>query len=382
MDALHIENIRCFAGPHRIPLAPLTILVGENSTGKTTLLACARLAYRLLQSLETPDFNEEPFHMGAFQQIATYRGGRGGRAQEFSLGLETQISAGQTWRLLNRFQDLRSQPALVSQHFFADERQLYEFRPRDPNEIEKSQLRPETVNRMRMTVSLRGNLDIDQVYASAPIRSEPRRTYEPGRYLTVPSGGHVPMILAQIYGSKEWAKLQKPLEDFGKASGLFKKLEVKRLGRHESSPFQVRIKVQGPAFNLIDVGYGVSQALPLAVDLLQAKPKTLFLLQQPEVHLHPRAQAALGTLLGALVASGKKRFLIETHSDHLLDRVRMDVRDGKNLKPEQVRILYFERTGVEMKVHPLSIDAQGNLLDAPASYRSFFLEEERRFLVG
>lgn len=188
------------------------------------------------------------------------------------------------------------------------------------------------------------------------------------------------MLLSQIYGSKQWERLKTALDGFGKASGLFSGIEVKRLGRQESSPFQVNIKIAGPSFNLIDVGYGVSQALPLVFDVIQGKPGTMFLLQQPEVHLHPRAQAELGTLLGAFAKADKKQFIVETHSDYLLDRVRMDVRDKKNLRPEDVSILYFERQAGEVVIHPMRLDERGNLLDVPAGYRRFSLDEERRFL--
>ena len=56
----------------------------------------------------------------------------------------------------------------------------------------------------------------------------------------------------------------------------------------------------------------------------------MLLMQQPEVHLHPRAQAQLGSFLGYLAIKQKKQFLVETHSDYLVDRVRIDVRDGKH----------------------------------------------------
>src|SRR4051812_24487835 len=75
MDRLIIENVRCFRGRHEVPLAPLTILVGENSTGKSTVLAMARLAWDLATA-ETLNFNEEPFLLGAFEQIASSEPGQ------------------------------------------------------------------------------------------------------------------------------------------------------------------------------------------------------------------------------------------------------------------------------------------------------------------
>ncbi len=101
--------------------------------------------------------------------------------------------------------------------------------------------------------------------------------------------------------------------------------------------------------------------------------------QQPEIHLHPRAQAELATLFGSLVKTQKKQFLIETHSDNLIDRVRMDVRDKKNISPDDVVILYFEKQKNGVKIYPIHLDEMGHLIDAPTTYRSFFLAEERRY---
>ena len=110
------------------------------------------------------------------------------------------------------------------------------------------------------------------------------------------------------------------------------------------------------------------------------KPPPMFLMQQPEIHLHPSAQAALGSLF-CQVAKPKRKLIIETHSDHLLDRVRMDVRDGvSNLKPRDVSILFFERGELDVNIHSLRLDREGNILDAPPGYRQFFMDETRRSL--
>ena len=140
-------------------------------------------------------------------------------------------------------------------------------------------------------------------------------------------------------------------------------------------------RIKGPQRNLIDVGYGVSQVLPVVTELLRTDAPSVFLLQQPEVHLHPSAQAALGSLF-CQIAGPKRQLVVETHSDHLLSRVRMDVRDGEgNLKPEDVSILFFERRDLDVHIHSLRIDDEGNILDAPPGYRRFFMEETTRSLL-
>ena len=176
------------------------------------------------------------------------------------------------------------------------------------------------------------------------------------------------------------------LEGFGQESGLFDEITINSLGRSEGEPFQVQIRksgrprrVKGPFRNLIDVGYGVSQILPVITELLRRDSPQMFLLQQPEVHLHPSAQAALGSVFCNIAAEGKRQIIVETHSDHLLDRVRIEVRDGEvGIKPDDVSILFFEQGELDVNIHSIRLDENGNVLDAPPSYRQFFMEETRR----
>ena len=75
------------------------------------------------------------------------------------------------------------------------------------------------------------------------------------------------------------------------------------------------------------------------------------------------------------------QLIVETHSDHLINRVRMDVRDAAvPLSPNDVSILYFERDELEVRIHSLRLDGEGNVLDAPASYGGFFMAEIARSL--
>ena len=132
------------------------------------------------------------------------------------------------------------------------------------------------------------------------------------------------MYLADVFTRRNrvWAELKRRLQEFGKAAGLFDEISIKRLGQRDSAPFQIQIRksggnLKGPLRNLIDVGYGVSQALWVITELLRPDAPPLFLLQQPEVHLHPSAQAALGSLF-CQIAGNERQIIVETHSDHLL----------------------------------------------------------------
>jgi predicted ATPase len=131
--------------------------------------------------------------------------------------------------------------------------------------------------------------------------------------------------------------------------------------------------------NISNVGYGVSQALPLVVEFLDKEKNATFAVQQPEVHLHPRAQAALGDLVYQLAIDRNHSFFIETHSDYLIDRFRLAMRRGKPQATAQ--LLFFQRTdnGNEAISVPISSDGKYPQ-NQPRELRDFFVKEESRLL--
>ena len=226
------------------------------------------------------------------------------------------------------------------------------------------------------------------VFSTSPIRSRPKRTYDPTREFYDPEGSDVPMRLMQTQATrkKEWEALKGLLVEFGKRSGLFQNIEVKNIGGSMGNPFQLKVKVRGPNSNIIDVGYGVSQILPILVRILDPpiSPRPLmgpsfFLLQQPEVHLHPRAQAELSSLLATLASGGNRAFIAETHSDYMIDRARVEIRKG-NIRPEDVSLIYLEPRGNVAKVHNISFDKMANMEGVPPHYGEFFLKEYRQLM--
>ncbi|MCH7862114.1 MAG: hypothetical protein IH998_10570, partial [Proteobacteria bacterium] len=83
----------------------------------------------------------------------------------------------------------------------------------------------------------------------------------------MPEGDHVPMVLNRIlHGTpSEKHRILDSLAGFGARCGLFDGIAIKRFGESDSDPFHVQIKVSGSAFNFVDVGFGVSQALPILI---------------------------------------------------------------------------------------------------------------------
>ena len=102
-------------------------------------------------------------------------------------------------------------------------------------------------------------------------------------------------------------------------------------------------------------------------------------MQQPEAHLHPKGQAELSSLMVDIIKRRKHNFIIETHSDYMVDRARIEIMNGKIL-PEDVSLIYLEPKGNHVEVHNITFDEQGNLLGVPPGYREFFLKESDRLL--
>ena len=421
MDSITLQNYRCFGSEAQTArLAPLTLLVGPNSTGKTSFLALIRVLWDVAFREVVPNFREEPYDLGSFEDIAYTSGGRNGRADSLvasfaeDAGVKFEATfakvAAAPFPIARRFSndeagfELSSsgfgcpvsarycitpgdwQPWGSEERVFSDKYGLFslrwivrvlELRRSPDNDADK-------IKRLLEIFDLQTEFDT-RPFASAPLRSRPRRTYDPIQSEHDAEGDYIPSYLASLSrrDADEWQLLKRGLEDFGRTSELFDEISVRSFGKSNGDPFQIQVRKfgkrrKGPWRNLIDAGYGVSQALPLLTELLRPDSPTMFLLQQPEVHLHPQAQAALGTLF-CQVAAGGRQLVIETHSDYISDRVRMDVRDGTTgLKPEDVSILYFEPGDLSVKIHSITIDHYGNLDGAPPGYRQFFADELTR----
>ena len=443
MDKIALKNFRCFGARQVARLAPLTLLVGENSTGKTSFLALIRALWEAAIGERAPNFREDPYDLGSFRQIAHDRGARGGRAESFKAGfgdgpftyaLEFAERNAAAYPVRRQFAMREVHQVEISNPTSAQssmtihigsKKWVYALKNRPilsevmltPTALLMSDVmqssehvalvegtEPEGEDYELMKKHAAFAMDTllrfgtRRVFAGAPVRAKPLRTYDPSRLDRDPEGKDVPSYLTDLFRSNPpaWRSLKKKIEEFGKNAGLFNEIRVNSFGDIGGSPFQVQFRKynkgpKGPWRNFVDLGYGVSQALPIVVELFREDMPYISLFPQPEVHLHPSAQAALGSLFSSIagerIASDgqgndeppKRQLIVETHSDYIIDRVRMDVRDKKtSLKPEDVSILYFERVGSDVTIHSLRIDEQGNVLGAPPSYGQFFLEETNR----
>ncbi len=426
-----IEEVRCFAERQNFEIRPLTFLVGENSTGKTTALACFQvLADYLDLEIRSIDFNRKPYSLGIFRDIVRNTNNEG---KAFKLGFTLNFGNENVEWLLKfvekqgafepavksvtlTFKDgkivaqeedgLQSDVYLASfneienhYHLIYDSDWLSDLPPfyylhfglEEQSEGEKAfknylRAKKESIGKGE---SLRWfSLSDTSVLSTSPIRSEPHRTYDPTRVFNDPEGSNVPMYLMQLQATQpeRWKSLKDELIRFGQQSGMFHDIDIQTFGL-SGGPFQLKFEVRGQNSNLVDVGYGVSQILPILVQTLDppiARPsrsieRHFLLMQQPEVHLHPRAQAALSSLLATSAHENRRSFLIETHSDYMIDRARIEIRKG-TIRPEDVSLIYLEPKGRTVKVHNISFDGTGDMISIPDSYREFFMKETVRLM--
>ena len=127
-------------------------------------------------------------------------------------------------------------------------------------------------------------------------------------------------------------------------------------------------------FRATNVGFGLSYILPVLTALL-TPPGTMCLIENPEAHLHPRGQTRMAELAVRAAMAGVQ-VIVETHSDHFLDGVRISVRDGL-ITPAQTAIHYFEREGNSVRVMSPEVDSNGRLSNWP---RGFFDQHEENLM--
>lgn len=139
--------------------------------------------------------------------------------------------------------------------------------------------------------------------------------------------------------------------------------------------YRVRVKVNASSSEVAipDVGFGVSQVLPVIVQSFYARENSTVIIEQPELHLHPAVQQNLADMFIGAVKSrqgGSDRgvqFLIESHSEHFLRRLQRRVAE-EVIRHEDVAVYFCESTGTGVRARPLEVDLYGNIIDWPKNF--------------
>lgn len=410
--AFRLEDLRVFRDTGVIEVPPITLVLGKNSSGKTTILRGLALIRQLVlarteseAALAGPEVD-----FGAFSDAVR----DGVRSRDIRVSVEIDTS-----KLNKRFHRLDSITSEMEPFF---ERVLVEttlhwnktsgraefqrvvlrangangaitFSRRGPGEfvvdaptlgvhslrsqpLSMASLRFMRLRREAPTKRAIGDAEealeylvyviwasledaVRSVYHIGPLREMPDRYYrldQAGRDLGLPSVVEIlsarGRALADVGVALEQMEMARSISVVKQGPGLVS-LELSELatGRH---------------VNIADVGFGVSQALPILVRVLSAPRGSTFLIEQPELHLHPSAQAELADVLYRAAKTRGVSLLMETHSEHFLLRLQRRVADT-SLTPNEIAVYFVD----EGQVRRAAMDDAGRL-DLNAMPRGFF----------
>lgn len=379
IEQLALENFKCFQQT-TIDFSKITLLTGANSSGKSSIIKA------ILAALQTNDF---PFYLspnGDYVNLGDY--------SEMVFRNDTTKEIGVSFKLntevmpSNRFYDVSAKwvqnnnvmpklsflvakgiSPLVKEYTLELKliNNLYKrsiTNPPSSETFEKlSDMSPFQKIKMFETFT---NLRRDTLFISS-FRNQPRRTYyqkaKAGRIDT--SGeGYIDQILEwEQQNSDKFNQLIKILNDLK----LINTLETNLL---QGGRFELRIQTEKDAvpMSLTDVGFGINQFLPIIVGDLQLSNGSTLMIEQPEIHLHPSIQATFGDYLTRQILDNNKHYLIETHSEYLLNRLRLNIVKGE-LTPDDVAVYYFENTPPNgTKTHKIEFGKDGQIRNAPATF--------------
>ncbi len=207
----------------------------------------------------------------------------------------------------------------------------------------------------------------DKINFISSFRLHPERTYleQTKSKIKVNNFGDGYLDQIIIWETKNKLKFQQLIKIL-KELKLLETIKSKRLegGRYEIT---VRIKKGGVDTSLSDVGFGISQFLPIIVADLQLPKKSTLFIAQPEIHLHPSVQSLFGDYLTNQIKTNSKNYVIETHSEYLLNRIRLAIVKGE-LNSDDVKIIFVDNQTKDMVIHKISFSKKGQILNAPENF--------------
>ncbi|MBC6443216.1 MAG: DUF3696 domain-containing protein [Rhodobacteraceae bacterium] len=221
---------------------------------------------------------------------------------------------------------------------------------------------------------------LDQLYYLGPLREDPRRDYlwAHSKPTDVGKRGEKAIdaiLAAQADGERRNLEPKARLKKFPemvahwlKEMGLIQEFRLDEIAEG-SNRWQVKVKKQlnSPEVLLTDVGFGVSQVLPV-ITLLYYVPKgSTVVLEQPEIHLHPLAQAELADLIISVSCRRNVQIILESHSEHLLLRLQRRIAEGL-IPSNDIRLYFCEASKGCSTIRELRLDLMGNIKNWPDQF--------------
>ena len=355
IESLFLRNFKCFE-TQQLNTGNLTILSGLNGMGKSTVLQALLLIRQSYLDGLLPETGLEL--NGSLVQMGTAKDVLYEDAQI------DELEIGVTWR-----------EGTVAKFVLQYDREA------DVLKIDPSSVDQAVFNETPFT---------DGFHYLRAERLGPRTTnavsdYQVRKHRQIGTAGEYSEHFLHVYGSED-VKLD--LLHHGRSEPTDLKSQV-QAWLHEISPgteFYVEMHPEMDIVNLsysfvtgeersnryrsTSVGFGITYVLPVLVAVLSSRAGSILLVENPEAHLHPHGQACIGELLARAAAAGIQ-VIVETHSDHVLNGVRVAVHTGL-VRPEDIAIHYFSRVEVGGRVHgsvesPI-IDKDGRLDKWPEGF--------------
>lgn len=404
-----LRNFKAFRYLEELELKPLTLLVGANSVGKSSILQSLLLLKQT--TMRPPEsgglrFNGSLVKLGNFETVISdfdkekrleYNIEVVGNAScrlELSFGVDSKkhnsldihITEGPCELSIEMDEDvvvgitfvMAGQPIPVSGFEFAD------FWP-EIIYLEHSGLKKiESLREWPGLKRIRTLIDRQLRYLG-PVRADPRPFYPIGEepILGTRGKGAIPYLLqkrddrirysADPSGELREGPLLEAINVWLAHMEITTSLTIERV---ESVAYTAAMRapsVSGRSVNLAQVGFGISQLLPVLILGLKNPPNGFLLFEQPEIHLHPRLQSGLGDFLLGVSHAGRT-VMVETHSDHLINRIRRRIAEDTTGKLAEMVQILFVHPGTDDNpssyVEPLSVDESGAIINCPPDFFS------------
>ena len=354
IDSLTIKNFKCFKAEKTFDFGRITLLTGANNSGKSSVL------YSILMMLQSDDFPRELSPNGKYVSLGDFYEIVNGHKRENTIKLELKIKdvleyipsleLNTEWKedKVNGLPTLTKFNAAIQYHQF------------DENDISDISIISDV-----FFESHRKNHKINFISA---FRQSPRRTYLEKNKSEFNIGTEGEEYIDQIV---EWDKRSngeiKKLVETMKEMDLIEDIKINRLG---GGRFEVLVKAnKNKDFAaLSDVGSGISAFMPIMVADLQLPNGSTLFLAEPEIHLHPSVQSKFGDYIVKQVSETEKNYVIETHSEYFLNRIRLAIVKGE-LKKEDIKVYFLENNGEDTDVYDINFTKTGAIKNAP---RTFF----------
>ncbi len=422
ISSIAVEGYKSLRGRSEIAIRPLSLLAGANSSGKSSVMQAPLLLKQTLEAPYDPGallLDGPHVRFTSADQLLSRRGGKS-FTNVFSLSVETsedervavrfERQPGKTLDVVEMSAARPGAPLVTIRRGMSEKEALEALPPRDQKMAarfartageayrlgvsrERCFLRIGTFSASTGEYEGVGWADpLHQVHRHLraiihvpALRGNPERTYKTTAVGTEFPGTFEPYV-ASIVSQWQTAKdlrLER-LGDSLEKLGLTWKVEAARVDdtQVELRVGRLRRSARGGARDLVsiaDVGFGLSQSLPVVVALLTAQPGQLVYLEEPEIHLHPRAQAALARIL-ADAANRGVRVVVETHSALLLLAVQTLVAEG-SISPDLVALHWFSLSGDgSTELRSADLDRAGAFGDWPEDFDEVTLEAQSRYL--